>query len=230
MNEQLIQFLQGIDFLPQGNVGINARQWASYFLNEELPESLNQVFNRQSLFEYVANNENTTKNACIAILAWGGMQRNHGQRLFVEIQNWLPVAENIRNGNINNRTNAFIQLKNLRNNGHLPGMGIAFFTKLICFLNPALNGYIMDQWTSKSIILLLNHNDIPSAQRIIKLNKYSHISDVNTENEYNDFCEQIVALSNLLNTTPIQAEEMIFSQGRGRGIWRQYVILNYQHI
>lgn len=38
--------------------------------------------------------------------------------------------------------------------GAIPGIGPAFFTKLIYFFSPTPDFYILDQWTAKSVNLL----------------------------------------------------------------------------
>jgi hypothetical protein len=100
-------------------------------------------------------------------------------------------------------------------------MGPAYFTKLICFVNPNLKGYIMDQWTSKSINLLFEN-------KIVFLNASGHVSDKNTSQIYEDFCLKIEYLADLLNLKPIDLEENLFGNGGvNKGKWRQFVVDNW---
>ena len=77
----------------------------------------------------------------------------------------------------------------------------------------------MDQWTAKSVNLIFS----PS----IKLSKYGQVMDSNLSAVYEDFCLKIEELAVILKTTPINAEEIIFSHGgKIKGEWREYIIKN----
>ena len=52
------------------------------------------------------------------------------------------------------RVGAYKQFHRLVNEKKLTHMGPAYFTKLIYFLGSKQNGYIMDQWTARSMNLL----------------------------------------------------------------------------
>jgi hypothetical protein len=100
-------------------------------------------------------------------------------------------------------------------------MGPAYFTKLICFVNPNLKGYIMDQWTAKSINLIFDN-------KIVALNNSGHVTDRNNAAIYEDFCLKIEYLADLLNLKPIDLEENLFSNGGvNKGKWRQFVVDNW---
>jgi hypothetical protein len=97
-------------------------------------------------------------------------------------------------------------------------MGPAYFTKLIFFLRPDLNGYIMDQWLARSINLLF-----PQAGPIRLSNTV--VTDRNTADDYERFCSHVEHVARELGITPAEAEERMFSNGgRSKGRWRQYVI------
>jgi len=106
-------------------------------------------------------------------------------------------------------------------------MGPAFFTKLIYFFGKSATdrGYIMDQWTARSANLLL---DTPLVH-VIETRSGSWVSDKNSEEVYEIFCQFIERLSHELNVTTDLAEEIIFSNGNKgrlhtRGAWRDYVL------
>jgi len=42
----------------------------------------------------------------------------------------------------------------------LPGLGPAYFTKLLFFFSPTKSNYIMDQWTTKSMMLLTGDRNL----------------------------------------------------------------------
>ena len=116
-------------------------------------------------------------------------------------------------------------------------MGPAYFTKLIYFLEPKHNGYIMDQWTARSMNLLRKSDEyeihlIPTAWR--KSNGSSkNFRNFRVDPKKNDvciyraFCEDLEQLAEYLNIDPEKTEKLIFSKG-GKvdkmGCWRRFVL------
>jgi hypothetical protein len=224
MNELHLNYLLQIGDHEQGYVGNNSLNWGSSVIgpNNGLDPYLNINFNRYQLFEYCQNLNNSDLNVVIAILSWGGMRRDHGRKLFENPNTLLEIVSNLRNGNYNSRAHAFQSIQTFRGLSLLPGLGIGYYTKLICFLAPNLNGYIMDQWVSKSINLLTDNN-------VVNLTGNSWVNDLNTSETYEHFCQQIDNLAQLLNCSGFEAEKRIFSVGRGNGQWRNYLINNYNN-
>lgn len=68
------------------------------------------------------------------------MRRDHGKKLFENLKYLLPIVENLRKGDYRTRKSAFAVFQEKRTAGLLPGLGIGYFTKLICFLSPESNG------------------------------------------------------------------------------------------
>jgi hypothetical protein len=96
-------------------------------------------------------------------------------------------------------------------------MGPAYFTKLIFFLDPKHDGYIMDKWTATSVNLLWN-------PWLIKLSAEYYVTDRNTEIEYEKFCQVIERIATELNLSPVIVEERLFSSGgRKSHPWRRHV-------
>jgi len=150
------------------------------------------------------------------------MNREHGRLLF-QNNEWLSLIDEIRTGKINSRKVAYKKFKDLRKDGKLKGMGPAYFTKLICFVSSRLNGYIMDQWTSKSINILLGKN-------LIKLTKSGTVTDKNNLEIYELFCQTVEDLAKKMSLEPIELEEMLFSNGGvNKGTWRNYVVKKWGH-
>ena len=152
--------------------GINAVNWGNYFFEKKLNETLNCKLTRVQLFDILYVKELSVEELSIAILSWGGMNREHGKSLF-QHKDWLNIVKRMRNNDIKTRKEAYDLFQVLRKNKKLKGMGPAYFTKLICFVNPNLKGYIMDQWTAKSINFLFENKNI-------NLSKSGHVSDKNT--------------------------------------------------
>ncbi len=102
------------------------------------------------------------------------------------------------------------------------GLGIGYFTKLICFLSPNLKGYIMDQWVSKSINFLTGDN-------IVDLTSNAWVNDSNNSDTYENFCNHVDQIAVILNCDGFEAEKRLFSVGgRKKGEWRNYLINNYR--
>ena len=225
MKDEHFNFLINIENNAQGNVGRNALNFGNQVQGiENLPEILNQQFNRNGLFEICGNENFSNLTLAVAILAWGGMRFDHARNLF---QNWNylnPIIHDLRTGQIATRHKAFEILQDNRANGNLPGLGIGYFTKLICFLDQNLNGYILDQWTGKSINLLWN-------EPLVQISNLGWVTDENTPQIYEEFCQRLEHLAEKLELEPLEAEERIFSiGGRNPGQWRQYLNHNYsQH-
>lgn len=173
------------------------------------------------------------QSCCVATLAWGGMNRNHGVSLMASAAEWLDLSEEIRNG-LYSRREAYDRFRELRHRKLLQGMGPAYFTKLIFFLSPEAEngGLIMDQWTSASVNLL-------SGQEIVKMHRsrikqktvervFETVADTNTSENYERYCQFVELLSGpaRLNLAPHRVEEILFSSGRGKGSWRNYVVKN----
>ena len=189
----------------------------------KLPE---KAVGRNALFDLASSEHAGTLTCCVAIFAWGGMRRDHARAVLKKADQWLPIADVIRTGSIS-RTDAYSQFLKARRAKDLPGMGPAFFTKLIYFLgkNASKRGYIMDQWTALSANLL-------TGRRLVELQKLKdavRVSDNNEPHDYENFCQFIESLALELRETPDDAEMRIFSVGgRGakRGEWRSYVKAN----
>ena len=222
MNVTHLNFLINIGDNDQGYVGNNSLIWGQSVVrkNIEINPNLNRKFNRYQLFEYCQNPEQNNINILISILSWGGMRRDHARLLFNNLNPLLNLVDKLRNNSFIDRASAFKSIQLVRKDGLLPGLGIGFFTKLICFLSPSLNGYIMDKWVSKSINLLCD-------QKIVRISNGNWVNDFNDDNNYENFCLKIDELAQLLNCSGFEAEKRIFSVGRGKGIWRNYLITNY---
>ena len=222
MNEIHLNYLIQIGNNDQGYVGNKSLNWGLSVVgpDENLDPFLNRQFNRYELFEYCQNQNKSNLNILVAILSWGGMRRDHGRRLFENKNLTLSMVGELRNGNFDNRQQAFQVFQNHRSTNMLSGIGIGYFTKLICFLAPNLNGYIMDQWVAKSINLL-------TGKHIVKLTANNWVNDKNDSNTYEIFCQHIDNLAQILECSGFEAEKRIFSVGRKKGQWRNYLIKNY---
>lgn len=162
-----------------------------------------------------------------AILAWGGMRSSNGRILFRQIpaiEATSALVGKMRRGELGS-IDAFNEFHKLRLSRQLKGMGAAYFTKLIFFCVPRHDGFIMDQWTSKSVNLI-------SGKTIIDLKKDGTVTDKNGPDTYVEFCDYVKHLACVCNLRDDgktngaeQAEIRLFSSGgRKKGEWRRYVV------
>lgn len=209
------------------------RAWASWIANEH-PNILEKnileklplcLKTRNCLYADSTNKSISDIELAISVLAWGGMNRKYGAKALEKRDiGWLKIVQKIRKGELD-RMAAYEEFLKLRHAKELPGMGPAYFTKIIFFSSPKHNGYIMDQWTGRSINLLLDTELVKLIQSIPRKNgnKVYMVSDKNDKNVYEKFCVAIETLAEQLEQSPAFVEERLFSSGRGKGLWRNYV-------
>lgn len=180
---------------------------------------------REDIYKMVLNNKIETITCIASILAWGGMRRTSGVTALSTVKSWLPICEEIRGGKLS-RTEAYDKLMSIRHNGKMKGMGPAFFTKLIFFVMHGQDnqGYIMDQWTGASVNLLSESKIVKLKQTKNKDSFFETVSDKNTSADYENFCKYIENVAAECKEDPVKVELAMFSQGRGQGTWRNYVV------
>lgn len=225
--EQHYETLKAIAATDQSGVGGKLQSYARSVCDDpsecQISALPDQAVGRQYIFEMVKNPAMTTLTCCVAIFAWGGMRRNHARAVLETSAKWLPIADAIRKNEIE-RVEAYQRFMQARHSKCLPGMGPAFFTKLIYFLGERSEsrGYIMDQWTALSANLLTGQNFID----LQKLKSAVRVSDRNTPEVYDAFCTFIESLAKSLGESPDDAEMRIFSvggRGEKQGAWRAYL-------
>ena len=216
--------------VAQSLVGAAPYEWIGY-LNKHLKnleKDVNQFsqtpLDRPALYKIAGDKYISDVDFTLNVLAWGGMRRNHGALLFKTWEQWIHLIGQIRSGSVS-REFAYKKFQQLRANGLLSGMGPAFFTKLIFFGLPKHDGYILDQWTGRSINFLLD-------EPLIKLSGSKggqRVSDSNDFLVYSNFCIAIEELADLMPVVnePRHMEEILFSWGgRRKGAWRTYLLEN----
>ncbi|ACE89849.1 hypothetical protein RHECIAT_CH0000863 [Rhizobium etli CIAT 652] len=190
---------------------------------------------RQQLFSKLATSDLELREKCALIFAWGGMKIDHGKSAFRSFGEWRHDVECIQAGSVS-RAEAYAALLARET----PGMGPAFFTKLIYFFGrgaakPGSSfGYIMDQWTARSVNLLAGERMValsagvpwPKAQREgARLGKV--VAAENSADKYEAFCQFIDCLASRFECAPDFVEEVMFSHGgHSKGRWRIYVLEN----
>jgi hypothetical protein len=197
--------------------------------------------NRTTLLAMAADDGVGTAELCISIFAWGGMRGNHRDLLFSRpLDPWVAIAEQVRRNQLS-RAGAYDSFSNLRTSGNdnpIAGMGPAYFTKLLYFLAPGTSespkGYIMDQWLGCSVNLLTGRQIVKLDQNLkwqirdgqAKQVVDSIVSNVNSGQDYEEFCQIVEALSRKMGTswTPELTERALIADGgKSAHPWRTYV-------
>jgi hypothetical protein len=194
--------------------------------------------NRDVLFKLASDQSVTTVTLCAVILAWGGMRASNGKMLFSQQDRWREAVDKVRFNKLTRRE-AYRLLHELRLKGELPGMGPAYFTKLIFFLRgPGVNdmGYIMDQWTGCSVNVLTGNpsmvlmNVTCTWKSATTVSSDFTVSDRNGPDHYEQFCAAVDHIAAAMDLDRQDAELLLMSQGRGRGDWRKHVITHRKAI
>lgn len=203
-------------------VGFNIKNWWNYVeprLSLQYPETNlpNDKVTRTQLKEFCHADSGVSDIECAAaVMAWGGQNRKHGITLFNRFSEIQPIISDMRKGNITH-LEAYKRFDDIWKQPQNLGMGAAYFTKLIFFCEPSHKGYIMDQWTSKSVNLLTGND-------VVYLTA-GHVNKKNTASNYQNFCEYTEKLASKLSTSGENIEIAMFSKGgRKKWPWRQYVV------
>ena len=223
-------------------------------IDQEISNSLQKKFDHKpkgisidDLKKYCRSSEETVRKL-ICIMAWGGMKEHQfmmcmtGSALskcktekryksnkeaskihkYHDLKRICETMDHIYNTKLD-QSNVYEAFSNLK----LFQCGPAYFTKLMFFMSYEINScYIMDQWTARSINLLVD-------KELIKMRKSQNPSPAkeNDSEVYKSFCYAIEDLSEKishkkgLKISPHQLEQLIFSRG-GKGNklqWRKYV-------
>jgi hypothetical protein len=190
----------------------------------------------RSAVENVVRNERVSEvDASMVIFAWGGMTVKNGKLIFSAKSHWSKIVSGLRSEKFT-YLEAYDRFLGLSLQGLMPGCSPAYYTKLIFFLTKHLErrGFIMDQWLGRSVNLLADREivrlDRPRREVPIK-KRYVHKE--NSCSAYAEFCEAIRNLSHISGETNTDkrireenVEMRLFSEGRGKGEWRNYVIAN----
>lgn len=203
-------------------VGFNIKNWwgdVEPRLEHQCPaiNLPNDKMTRTQLKELCHANSGATDLECaVAVMAWGGQNRKHGIKLFNRFAEIKPIIGDMRSGNITH-LDAYERFDGICKQPENLGMGAAYFTKLIFFCEPSHKGYIMDQWTSKSVNLL-------TGKDVVYLTA-GHVNKNNKVENYQRFCEYIEKLASKLGTSGENVEIAMFSKGgRKKWPWRKYVV------
>lgn len=197
-------------------------EWVSERIDKQIPavdlshEIFREPLTRDSLKQLCQNTDISDGTCTVAILAWGGQRRNHGVTTFQQFEHIQPIIRSMREKEVTT-LEAYSKFHNLWVNKIIKGLGAAFFTKLIFFCEPSHTGFIMDQWTAKSVNLIAN-------ERFIQLSAQGYVTNQNTPDTYHRFCLAIDQIGSIIEKSGEEVEMNLFSGGgRNPMCWRKYV-------
>jgi len=181
---------------------------------------INKPFSRTDLFRLSRDRSISTLDLCVFVFAWGGMQPSNGKQILKNTE-WVEVADSLRSDEFDHHQ-GYERFFRLSRAGKMPGCLPAYYTKLLFYLpRDGERGIIMDQWTARSINLL-------TGTQLVKLLPYNkgksfRVSPDNGTAVYKNFCATVRELATCLNRPVEEIEMRMFSEGNGKGDWRNYV-------
>jgi hypothetical protein len=215
--------------------GKKPHQWAGNvsLVLQALPGVSRTALTRSALRSMWLNPAIATEVCVLSTMAWGGMKTNHGQDFWTAKTHWLPLCDEVRQGK-HTRRSAFDAFSKLKASGKLPCMGPAYFTKIIFFADHKADGYILDQWTARSVHMLTGQCQWPSVLTDHESKKMAvtdptklrlRVVDKVTGADYEDFCVLVEDVGGRLGIHPHLAEEQLFSiGGKHAHPWRTHVM------
>ena len=183
--------------------------------------------NRAAVRAICRNPANSVLFGYACAMAWGGQGANpggagHVAAAWAASASLIPKLITLRAGGLtrNAAYNLFCGA------GAIPGLGPAYFTKLLYFFQPVPNCYIMDQHAGKSVDLLTGNWVVRMAG--------NSVSRLNKDGNYQAYCEEVDHMAALLSSnsgTVIsgpQVEEMMMSKGGRFPLpWRRHMRKNW---
>lgn len=199
--------------------GCIPRDWAASFVPPSSSVSLPTApQGRAALRSYCTAQTTTAEECFLAVMAWGRMRIPNAKRAWASKSGWLQLIDELRSSD-RHRSVDYSLFSQLRPN-RMPGIGPAYFTKLMYFLRSKRDAYILDQWTAKSKHLLTNAR--------APVMRGHQVADENTAIDYEAYCAIVENLSGIAGWPPDEVEERLFScGGRDAGAWRRYVKSNW---
>ena len=161
--------------------------------------------------------------AFLAVMGWGQQNRRNLALAWSDTDR-LASRLAILRGQAETRADAFDLFCT---DQRIAGLGPAYFTKLIAFFRPDLNGYVLDQFTARSINLLSGRHDlVPMVGK--------NVAQGATGRQYEDYCAIVDDLTALVNarmspSAPVDGshvEYLLFGKSDRIQPWREYLKAN----
>lgn len=225
--------LNGSRAAPSTWTGPSApRTWAQQVTGGQWPALSANKQNRDDVkraLPYLSDEE-----AWLTVMAWGGQHRKSARSSWQEREKWLPIVGDLRAGDLSAG-----EAYGLFNRKHIKGTGPAYYTKVIYFLDKGIGprGYIMDQWTAKSMDLLQSRSQgdnlaevrwqgvSPRARNGKTHGWHGTVARHNDSQVYDRFCRFVEHLASVTRHEPDDIEEALFAGSRSP--WREHVIAHW---
>lgn len=148
------------------------------------------------------------------------MNRLHAARAWAARDAWSPAVGRIREGG-RTRVEDFAALHELQMARAFPGVGAAYFTKLLFFMRPEPDAYIMDQWTAKSVNVL-------TGREVVRVSRGGWVVPDNDSGRYEEFCAIVDYLAERIGCSGGEAEHALVSKGWPKPwAWRAHIKANW---
>ncbi|RYF88522.1 MAG: hypothetical protein EON95_20215 [Caulobacteraceae bacterium] len=210
---------------------VSPHAWAKDVTGVERSMLFDEPQNRDAVFAALPGLDD--EDAWLTIMAWGGQRRDSGRNSWADRARWAPIVHDLRSGAID-ALEAYSRFSETR----IKGTGPAYFTKAIFFLQtaaPDRRGYIMDQWTAKSMELLqapdpaapIVHWDgrVRKIRRDGSSNWQAVVSRRNEVEVYDRFCRFVRHLADTLEREADHVEEAMFAGGDAD--WRRHTMAHW---
>jgi hypothetical protein len=172
--------------------------------------SVMRPLDRNQVLKFCQNPEMPTLGAFAICMAWGGQRMDHYRRCFERPALLVGLLEKLRKSE-KSRLEDFA----LADGMQIPGLGVSFLTKLLFFLRPRRDAYILDQWIAKSLKLLVDPCPI-------RLAKWGGPHAETSPLEYEEACQALEEIGGSLGgLSGDEAEQLLFSSPAGA--WRREV-------
>ena len=209
-----LPYFKSIPFSPQDSIGFKVKQWAADIgADNTLLAVLPTVsIDRTMVARLCHNRKHDVLVGYLAAMAWGSQRRSHGRSAWAHRDAIKKLLDVMRSGMID-PVDAYESFAKQQ----IPGLGPAYFTKLIYFFSEHKSWFIMDQWTAKSINLLFDRN-------MVLISRCGWVTRDNTASHYKAYCHAVAQLGSELGETGEIIEQRLFSKGgKAPAPWRAYV-------
>lgn len=170
-----------------------------------------KLLTRADVKTFCADPENSVEACFLVCMAWGGMWPINARRAWAARERWIPILASMRDGSLTDRRAMYDSFLS----PSIPGLGPAYFTKLMFFMSRGECCFIFDQWTGRSTNVLIS-SDKPLVHFSNTWLTRKNVADV-----YCRYCEVVEALAGMLDVSGEDIEEKMFAGGAHR--WRDYV-------
>jgi hypothetical protein len=183
-----------------------------------------KALDRKTLRAYCRQNDVSDLETFVAVMAWGGMSVRNGRLALRAPRTILELVGQIRYS-VLDRADDYERFYRARREGSMNGIGPAYYTKLLFFIRPDQDSYILDQWTARSIHVLTGSCEFPRVARLPR--NQARVPDTITPQDYEKYCrivDVIAGHAGPMRWTGADVEERLFSEGgRAPKPWREHV-------